>query len=203
MTNWIEQALADAASLIEWLRRQEEADRVLTTISRRLADTLASGGRVLTCGNGGSMCDAMHFAEELSGRYRQDRAAFAAQAMSDPAHMSCVANDFGFERVFARGVEAWGKPGDLLVVFSTSGSSPNIVAAARSARERRMTVVGLLGRDGGEVRALCDLSLVVPAQTSDRIQEVHEKTLHLLIEGVERLLVPEHYQAQSALPDEE
>jgi D-sedoheptulose 7-phosphate isomerase len=203
MTNWIEQALADAASLIEWLRRQEEADGVLTTISRRLADTLASGGRVLTCGNGGSMCDAMHFAEELSGRYRQDRAAFAAQAMSDPAHMSCVANDFGFERVFARGVEAWGKPGDLLVVFSTSGSSPNIVAAARSARERRMTVVGLLGRDGGEVRALCDLSLVVPAQTSDRIQEVHEKTLHLLIEGVERLLVPEHYQAQSALPDEE
>ena len=203
MTNWIEQALTDAASLIEWLRRQEEADGVLTAISRRIADTLASGGRVLTCGNGGSMCDAMHFAEELSGRYRQDRAAFAAQAMSDPAHMSCVANDFGFERVFARGVEAWGKPGDLLVVFSTSGSSPNIVAAARSARERRMTVVGLLGRDGGEVRALCDLSLVVPAQTSDRIQEVHEKTVHLLIEGVERLLVPEHYQAQSALPEEE
>jgi D-sedoheptulose 7-phosphate isomerase len=193
MTNWIEQALADAASLIEWLRMQEKADGVLTTISRRIADTLASGGRVLTCGNGGSMCDAMHFAEELSGRYRQDRAAFAAQAISDPAHMSCVANDFGFERVFARGVEAWGKPGDLLVVFSTSGSSPNIVAAARSARERRVTVVGLLGRDGGEVRALCDLSLVVPAQTSDRIQEVHEKTLHLLIEGVERILVPEHY----------
>lgn len=195
MTNWIEQALADAASLIEWLRMQENADGVLTRISRRIADTLASGGRVLTCGNGGSMCDAMHFAEELSGRYRQDRAAFAAQAMSDPAHMSCVANDFGFERVFARGVEAWGKPGDLLVVFSTSGSSPNIVAAARSARERQMTVVGLLGRDGGEVRALCDVSLVVPAQTSDRIQEVHEKTLHLLIEGVERVLVPEHYQA--------
>jgi D-sedoheptulose 7-phosphate isomerase len=193
MTNWIEQALADAASLIEWLRMQEKAGGVLTTIGRRIADTLASGGRVLTCGNGGSMCDAMHFAEELSGRYRQDRAAFAAQAISDPAHMSCVANDFGFERVFARGVEAWGKPGDLLVVFSTSGSSPNIVAAARSARERRMTVVGLLGRDGGEVRALCDLSLVVPAQTSDRIQEVHEKTLHLLIEGVERILVPEHY----------
>ena len=195
MTNWIEQALTDAASLIEWLRSQEKADGVLTTISRRIADTLASGGRVLTCGNGGSMCDAMHFAEELSGRYRQDRAAFAALAMSDPAHMSCVANDFGFERVFARGVEAWGKPGDLLVVFSTSGSSPNIVAAARSARERQMTVVGLLGRDGGEVRGLCDLSLVVPAQTSDRIQEVHEKTLHLLIEGVERILVPEHYQA--------
>ena len=194
MTNWIEQALTDAASLIEWLRKQEEADSVLSTISRRIADTLASGGRVLTCGNGGSMCDAMHFAEELSGRYRQDRAAFAAQAMSDPAHMSCVANDFGFERVFARGVEAWGESGDLLVVFSTSGSSPNIVAAARSARERRMTVVGLLGRDGGEVRALCDLALVVPAQTSDRIQEVHEKTLHLLIEGVERILVPAHYR---------
>ena len=195
MKNWIEHALADATSLTEWLRMQEKSHGVLTTISRRLADTLASGGRVLTCGNGGSMCDAMHFAEELSGRYRQDRAAFAAQAMSDPAHMSCVSNDFGFERVFARGVEAWGKPGDLLMVFSTSGSSSNIVAAARSARERQMSVVGLLGRDGGEVRALCDLSLVVPAQTSDRIQEVHEKTLHILIEGVERILVPEHYQS--------
>ena len=194
MTNWIEQALADAASLTEWLRMEEKANGILTTISRRIADTLASGGRVLTCGNGGSMCDAMHFAEELSGRYRQDRAAFVAQAMSDPAHLTCVANDFGFERVFARGVEAWGKPGDLLVIFSTSGSSPNIVAAVRSARERRMTVVGLLGRDGGEVRALCDVSLVVPAQTSDRIQEVHEKIIHLLIEGVERILVPEHYQ---------
>jgi D-sedoheptulose 7-phosphate isomerase len=193
MMNWIEQALTDAASLIEWLRKQEDADSVLSKISRRIADTLASGGRVLTCGNGGSMCDAMHFAEELSGRYRQDRAAFAAQAICDPAHMTCVANDFGFERVFARGVEAWGRPGDLLVLFSTSGSSPNIVAAARSARERQMTVMGLLGRDGGEVRALCDFSLVVPGQTSDRIQEVHEKTLHLLIEGVERILVPEQY----------
>jgi D-sedoheptulose 7-phosphate isomerase len=196
MTNWIEQALTDAASLIEWLRKLEDVDSSLSKMSRRIADTLVSGGRVLTCGNGGSMCDAMHFAEELSGRYRQDRAAFAAQAICDPAHMTCVANDFGFERVFARGVEAWGRPGDLLMLFSTSGSSPNIVAAARSARERQMTVVGLLGRDGGEVRALCDVSLVVPGQTSDRIQEVHEKTLHLLIEGVERILVPEHYRAE-------
>jgi D-sedoheptulose 7-phosphate isomerase len=196
MTNWIDQALTDAAALIEWLRKLEDVDSILSKMSRRIADTLASGGRVLTCGNGGSMCDAMHFAEELSGRYRQDRAAFAAQAICDPAHLTCVANDFGFERVFARGVEAWGRPGDLLMLFSTSGSSPNIVAAARSARERQMTVVGLLGRDGGKVRALCDFSLVVPGQTSDRIQEVHEKTLHLLIEGVERILVPEHYRAE-------
>src|SRR6478672_8926718 len=166
MTNWIEQALTDAASLIEWLRKQEKAESVLTTISRRIADTLSSGGRVLTCGNGGSMCDAMQFAEELSGRYRKDRAAFAAMAMSDPAHLSCVANDFGFERVFARGVEAWGQTGDLLVVFSTSGNSANLVAAAKSARDRRMTVIGFLGRDGGRLKDMCDEAIVVPARDS-------------------------------------
>jgi D-sedoheptulose 7-phosphate isomerase len=139
------------------------------------------------------MCDAMHCAEELSGRFKGNRKALAAQAISDPAHLTCVANDFGFEAVFARGVEAWGRPGDVLVAFSTSGQSPNIIAAARAARDKGMRVLGLLGRDGGAMRGLCDLSVVVPAQDSGRIQEIHIKVVHLMIEGVERRLFPENY----------
>ena len=193
MGRWIDEALDEAGSLLAWLRTQAQPGEIIEQITKRVADVLSGGGRILTCGNGGSMCDAMHFAEELSGRYRKDRAAFAAQAISDPAHLSCVANDWAFDQVFARGVEAWGRPGDLLLLFSTSGSSPNIVAAATAARGRQMTVVGFLGRDGGAARALCTLAVVVPARTSDRIQEVHGTLLHLVIEGVERLMVPEHY----------
>jgi D-sedoheptulose 7-phosphate isomerase len=192
--NWIDEGLAESATLIEWLRGYERTERAIERLSQRIADCFTRGGRVLTCGNGGSMCDAMHFAEELSGRYRKDRAAFAAQAISDPAHLSCVANDWGFERVFARGVEAWGKPGDVLIVFSTSGNSANIVAAAEAARSQNIAVVGLLGRQGGKVRPLCDVAIVVPAETSDRIQEIHGKITHLTIEGIERLLVPDNYR---------
>jgi D-sedoheptulose 7-phosphate isomerase len=139
------------------------------------------------------MCDAMHFAEELSGRYRKDRPALAAMAISDPSHLTCVANDFGFDRVFARGVEAWGRPGDVVVGFSTSGNSSNVIAAAEAARAKQMRVVGLLGRDGGKLRPLCDLAIVVPAETSDRIQEVHIKIVHIVIELVERRLYPQNY----------
>ena len=188
----IDAGLADAAALVDWLRREERAERTIERFGEHLAVCLGRGGRVLTCGNGGSMCDAMHFAEELSGRFRKDRRAFAAQAISDPAHLTCVANDWGFERVFARGVEAWGQPGDTLVIFSTSGNSRNLVAAADAARERGMDVLGLLGRDGGALKALCHLHAVVPGTTADRIQEVHIKIVHLVIEEIERRLVPEH-----------
>jgi D-sedoheptulose 7-phosphate isomerase len=139
------------------------------------------------------MCDAMHFAEELSGRYRKDRRALAAMAISDPSHLTCVANDFGFEHVFARGVEAWGRAGDVLLGFSTSGNSPNVVAAAQKARDQQMQVFGLLGRDGGKLKGLCNLSIVVPAQTSDRIQEIHIKVVHIIIELIERTLFPQNY----------
>jgi D-sedoheptulose 7-phosphate isomerase len=136
------------------------------------------------------MCDAMHFAEELSGRNREDRPALSAQAMSDAGHLTCVANDYGFEQVFARGVEAWARPGDVLILFSTSGQSRNLIRAAEAARVKAVRVFGLLGRDGGQLRELCDLSIVVPGVTSDRIQEVHIKVAHLLIEGIERELFP-------------
>lgn len=152
-----------------------------------LADALAAGGKVLSCGNGGSMCDAMHFAEELTGRFRENRAALPAIAVSDPAHLTCVANDFGFDRVFARYVEALGRPGDILLAISTSGNSPDVLEAVRAARARRMRVVGLAGKDGGVLRELCDVCVVVPWQGySDRIQEIHIKVIHILIEEIER-----------------
>jgi D-sedoheptulose 7-phosphate isomerase len=184
----IDQGLDDAIALATWLRDTERTTGTVTAIANHLADVLSAGGRVLTCGNGGSLCDAMHFAEEMSGRFRDDRPALAVQSMADPTHMTCVANDYGFERVFSRGVEAWGQAGDALVVFSTSGKSPNLIAAVETARQRGLSAVGLLGRDGGPLKSACDHVIVVPGTTSDRIQEVHIKIVHLLIELIEKKL---------------
>jgi D-sedoheptulose 7-phosphate isomerase len=155
---------------------------------------LRAGKKLMACGNGGSMCDAMHFAEEWTGRFRRDRAALPAIAFSDPSQLTCIANDFGFDEVFARSVEAYGQPGDLLVALSTSGNSPNIRKAVVAAKARGVITVGLLGKGGGELRAQVDIPIVVPrAQTSDRIQEVHIKVLHIAIEAVERELFPANY----------
>ena len=148
----------------------------------------------MACGNGGSMCDAMHFAEEWTGRFRSDRNPLPAVAFSDPSHLTCIANDFGFDEVFARLVTAYGKKGDLLVTLSTSGNSPNILRALEVAREKGITTVGLLGKGGGKALPLVDIPITVPlATTSDRIQEVHIKTLHIAIEAVERALFPLNY----------
>lgn len=156
-----------------------------------LAEALGEGGKVLACGNGGSACDAMHFCEELTGRFRKDRKALAAVSLTDVGHMSCVANDYGYEEVFARGVQALGKPGDVLVALSTSGNSANIVRAIEAATGIGMRTIGLLGRDGGKLAGVCDLEWIVPgvpadAPTADRIQEIHMLVLHALVEGVER-----------------
>ena len=156
--------------------------------------TLRAGGLLMSCGNGGSMCDAMHFAEEWTGRFRKDRAALPAIAFSDPSQLSCIANDFGYDEVFARSVEAYGKKGDLLVAITTSGGSPNILRALEVAREKGVVTVGLLGKGGGKAKAMVDVPIVVPlATTSDRIQEVHIKVLHIVIEAVERELYPQNY----------
>lgn len=158
------------------------------------AKTLKSNGLLMSCGNGGSMCDAMHFAEEWTGRFRKDRAALPAIAFSDASQLTCIANDFGFDEVFARSVEAYGNQGDLLVAITTSGNSPNILRAIDVAKKKGITTVALLGKGGGKARDLVDIPIVVPlAQTSDRIQEVHIKVLHIVIEAVERELFPGNY----------
>jgi D-sedoheptulose 7-phosphate isomerase len=165
---------------------------------RAAADVLKRGGKLLACGNGGSMCDAMHFAEEWTGRFRGNRDALPAVAFSDPSQLTCIANDFGFDEVFARQVEAVGKPGDLLVLMSTSGNSPNCLRAIEAAKQRGIATVGLLGKGGGKMKALVDVPIVVPlATTSDRIQEVHIKVLHIAIEAVERELFPANYAARA------
>jgi D-sedoheptulose 7-phosphate isomerase len=175
-------ALADLLTNEAMLDRIEDAVVVL-------GQALSANGRVWSAGNGGSMCDAMHFAEELSGRYRLDREALAAVAFSDPGFLTCAANDFGYERVFERAVEAHCWRGDVLVLFSTSGTSANILAAARKAKERQVRVIGFTGKSATEFESLCDVCLVTPGgKYADRVQELHIKIVHILIAGVERLL---------------
>lgn len=190
----IRDALDEAAAVQSAFRADESCMAACDAFADAALTAFRGGGTVYACGNGGSMSDAMHFAEEWSGRFRGDRAPLPAVAFSDPAAMTCIANDFGFEQVFARQVEAHGKAGDLLVAFSTSGNSANLVAACRAARARGLVVVGLLGRGGGRMRELCDVAVVVPlATTSDRVQEVHIQVVHAVIEAVERRLFPGNY----------
>lgn len=161
--------------------------------SELLISTFQKGGNLFTCGNGGSHCDAMHFAEEFTGRYRKDRKPLGALALGDPSHVTCVSNDYGFKHIFSRQVEGLGRPGDILVGLSTSGNSENVILAIEAAKLKGMKTVCLLGKDGGKLKNLADLSIIVPAQTSDRIQEIHIKLIHTVIETVERKLFPENY----------
>lgn len=159
-----------------------------------LIDALGSGRRVISCGNGGSMCDAMHLAEELSGRFRDNRPAMAAVAISDPSYISCVANDYGYEQVFARFVDGNGAAGDILFAISTSGSSPSVVLAAQAARAKGMKVIGLTGRPGSQLEQFVDVTICTSAgRYADRVQELHIKVIHILIELVERSLQPTNY----------
>lgn len=151
-----------------------------------LIQAIRNGNQIVSCGNGGSMCDAMHFAEELSGKYRNDRPAYPAIAISDPAHLSCVANDYGFEFVFSRMIEAVGRKGDVLFAISTSGNSENILNAIAAAKSKGMKVIGLTGKDGGKMASSCDAEVRAPrSEYADRVQEIHIKVIHALIDFVE------------------
>jgi D-sedoheptulose 7-phosphate isomerase len=171
-------------------------DPLVVAAAARFADelqrALAAGRRVFACGNGGSMAEAMHFAEEWSGRFRDDRQPLPAQALSDPAALTAIANDYGFAEVFARQIEAHGGPGDVLVLLSTSGQSENLIRAAEVARRLRLTTIALLGRGGGKLRDRVDVAIVVPrAATADRVQEAHLQIMHAVIAAVEqKLLAP-------------
>ena len=158
-----------------------------------LVETIKGNGTIYSCGNGGSMCDAAHFAEELTGYFRKKRPPVRALAINDPSYMSCVSNDLGYEYIFSRFLEGFGKSGDTLVALSTSGNSPNVIHAAEVAKNNGIKIIGLLGKDGGKLKKLVDIPIIVPALTSDRIQEVHIKIIHILVEGIERSLYPENY----------
>jgi D-sedoheptulose 7-phosphate isomerase len=199
MRDLVSAALAESATALEALRGDDDALTSIAAAGGALAAAFRTGGRAFSCGNGGSMCDAMHFAEELSGRYRQDRPALPAQAVSDPGHLSCVGNDYGYDRVFARYVEAHGRAGDVLLAISTSGTSVNVLRASEAARERGLTVIALTGRRGTPLGALANVEICTPGgRYADRVQELHIKVIHILIELVERALFPENYAAPSS-----
>lgn len=152
-----------------------------------LLRAIQSGGKAISCGNGGSLCDAMHFAEEMTGRFKENRQALPAIAIADPSHLSCVANDYGYAYVFSRYVEALGKKEDVLLAISTSGNSENVINAIQAAKDKKMKVIGLTGKDGGKMAELCDVEIRAPfSKYADHAQEIHIKVIHALIDYVER-----------------
>ena len=154
-----------------------------------MTECIDNGGKIISCGNGGSMCDAMHFAEELTGKFREERSPIPAVSISDPSHITCVGNDYGFDAIFSRYVESVGNTGDVLLAISTSGKSTNVIRAAEEANRKGIKVVALTGKDGGELSDLCDIEIRVPHfGYSDRIQEIHIKVIHILILLIEKNL---------------
>ena len=189
MSEYIRETLAECAQALAALQANDDAIQAIQRAGEILAEAFGNGHRVYSCGNGGSMCDAMHFAEELSGRFREDRPALAAAAISDPGHLSCVANDYGYEQVFSRYIEAHGRRGDVLVGISTSGNSANVLLAAQQARQQGVKVIALTGRKGTKLDDVADIVIVTPGgKYADRVQELHIKVIHILIESVERRL---------------
>ncbi len=186
-------ALTEARDALDRFVSDSEQLARCERFTELLVRTFEGGGNAFSCGNGGSHCDAMHFAEELTGRFRGNRRALGALALGDPSHVTCTANDYGFEHVFERQVEGLGRKGDLLLGISTSGNSRNVLLAIEAAKRKGMTTVALLGKDGGKIKDLADLAIVVPAQVADRIQEIHIKVIHTVIETAERRLFPENY----------
>lgn len=183
-------AVQDCVHAIEQLK-QPTALSFMQQVSYALAACFDKGNKVLIAGNGGSLCDANHFAEELTGVFRQVRRALPAIALTDAGHLTCTANDLGFERVFARGVEAYGQPGDIFIGLTTSGNSPNIVHAFQEAQRRQLQTVAFLGKGGGKLKGVANFELIIDGfATSDRIQEAHMAAMHLIIEQVEYLLFP-------------
>jgi len=186
----ISQELNQAAEVLQDFLKNEENLKNIEAAAKLIANSVKQGGKVISCGNGGSHCDAMHFAEELTGRYRDNRKAIPAICVSDPSHISCVSNDFGYEFVFSRYLEALGNQGDVLLGISTSGNSANIIRAAQTAKEKGMKVIILSGKDGGKLAPLADIELRVPHfGYADRIQEVHIKIIHILILLIEKEVV--------------
>ena len=182
----IRKSLEEARQVLDRFLADEKNLHHIELAGKVMAEAITAGHKIISCGNGGSMCDAMHFAEELSGRFREDRRAVAAISISDPSHITCAANDYGFESIFSRYVEAIGQKGDVLLAISTSGRSGNVIKASEIAKEKGMKAVALTGKTGGELAGIADIEIRVDHKGySDRIQEIHIKVIHILIEIIE------------------
>ncbi|MDJ0782836.1 MAG: SIS domain-containing protein [Desulfosarcinaceae bacterium] len=191
MRDVIRQSLEEARTALDRLLANAETLDRIGTAAERLTACFEEGGRVFACGNGGSMCDAVHFAEELTGRFRRDRPGMAAVAISDPGHITCVANDFGYEEIFSRYLQSHGRAGDILLGLSTSGKSRNVLRALSVAQALGMTTIALTGQTSSPLAAAADIAICTPAgKFADRVQELHIKVIHILIELVERHRFP-------------
>jgi D-sedoheptulose 7-phosphate isomerase len=187
--NIFRQDFIGAQELLEKFISDDSNFNQLENAGKLMVTAIQSDKKIISCGNGGSMCDAMHFAEELTGRFKDDRRAIPAISISDPSHITCVANDYGFDHIFSRYVEAIGSAGDVLLAISTSGNSSNIIQAAQSAKQKGMKIVSLTGKSGGKLAGLSDVEIRVPFNGySDRIQEIHIKIIHSLINYIENNL---------------
>ena len=183
----IQSHFEEAQAILSQFLSQQSNFEQLEKAGEAMVNALKQHHKIISCGNGGSMCDAMHFAEELSGRYRNDRPALAAISISDPSHMSCVGNDYGYDFVFSRYLEAVGQSGDVLLAISSSGNSKNILKAIEVAKTKGITVVGLTGKDGGKMAEMCDIEIRAPfSNYADRAQEIHIKCIHSLIDFIEQ-----------------
>ncbi|MBC5832837.1 D-sedoheptulose 7-phosphate isomerase [Vibrio metschnikovii] len=183
----IRSELNEAAEVLNAFLSDDHNIAQIEAAAKMIANSFKQGGKVLSCGNGGSHCDAMHFAEELTGRYRDNRPGYPGIAISDPSHLSCVSNDFGYDYVFSRYVEAVGSKGDVLFGLSTSGNSGNILKAIEAAKAKGMKTIALTGKDGGKMAGLADVEIRVPHfGYADRIQEVHIKIIHIVIQLIEK-----------------
>ena len=191
----VDEAIRAASAL-----KEPQALHFIATAAEWISNCFRNKGKLLIAGNGGSLCDAMHFAEELTGQFRKSRPALPAIALADPGHLTCVANDIGFESVFSRGVEALGQPGDVFVAMTTSGNSPNLDLAVKTAQQKGLKTIAFLGKTGGKMKGLADLEWIVSGfPFSDRIQEAHMAAIHIVIEQVENELFYAETRAQSAL----
>ncbi|MBQ3682348.1 MAG: D-sedoheptulose 7-phosphate isomerase [Succinimonas sp.] len=182
----IRKELEEALDVLRKFTADDSSIAAIEKAAELMANAIRNGGKVLSAGNGGSHCDAMHFAEELTGRYREDRPAYGAIAISDPSHLSCVSNDYGYKYVFSRYLEGVGREGDVFLGISTSGNSENIITAVETAKKKGIKTVVLTGKDGGKLAGLADVEIRVPHfGFADRIQEVHIKVIHILIHAIE------------------
>ena len=189
MLDSIKKELLEAENVLQHFLNDDQNLQNIAEAAQALSKALSNNKKVISCGNGGSHCDAMHFAEELSGRFRDNRPALAAMCISDASHMSCVGNDYGFDYIFSRGVEALGQEGDVLLAISTSGNSKNIIEAVKAAKQKNMHVIALTGKNGGKLAEICDHEIRVSHQGyADRIQEIHIKVIHILILHIEKSL---------------